>query len=92
MDINTVKNKRKECINNEHFTFRILILLGVISYRVEYLGDNRFSKWKKCYKTRWYHPLTWIIFLSIFILSFPKLLIDAFKEMSVQFKEVEFYC
>lgn len=31
-----IKNRRKEAIRNEHFIFRLLILLGAVRYKVSY--------------------------------------------------------
>ena len=89
-----IKEKRKQCIKNEHFMFRMMILLGVISYKVSYRGDNYLNgvRWAKTYKTRWWHPITWFMFTIIFIIGIGQTFIEAFKEIPNEFKEKTFYC
>ena len=84
-----IKNKRKESIRNEHFLFRLLILLGAVRYKVSY---NEFHGYRKTYKVRVWHPLTWILIALIVIFSIPKIIIDTFKSLKGEFKEKTFYC
>ena len=84
-----IKNRRKEAIRNEHFLFRLLILLGAVRYNVSY---NRSHGYRKTYKVRAWHPLTWIIMVLVIIVSIPKILWDAFKGIGDEFKEKTYYC
>lgn len=84
-----IKNKRKESIRNEHFLFRLLILLGTVRYKVSY---DRSHGYRKTYKVRAWHPLTWIILVLIIIFSIPKIIFDAFKDLKEEFKEKTYYC
>ena len=86
-----IKEKRKECIKKEHFTFRMLILLGAIRYNVEYLGDKSLNKWLKKYKVRLWHPLNWIVFCLAFIVGLFQTIIETFKGLKHEFKEKSFY-
>ena len=79
-----IKNKRKESIRKEHFLFRLLILTGVIRYNVSY---DKFYGYRKTYKTRAWHPLTWIMIVLIIIFSIPKMIFDTFKELKEDLKE-----
>lgn len=84
-----IKNKRKEAIRKEHFLFRLLILLGAVRYNVRY---DRFHGFRKTYKVRAWHPLTWIIMVLVIIFSIPKVIWDAFKGIGDEFKEKTYYC
>ena len=84
-----IKNRRKEAIRNEHFLFRLLILLGAVRYNVRY---DRFHGFRKTYKVRAWHPLTWIVIVLIIIFSIPKVIWDAFKGIGDEFKEKTYYC
>ena len=84
-----IKNKRKEAIKKEHFLFRLLILTGVIRYNVSY---DKFYGYRKTYKTRAWHPLTWIIIVLIIIFSIPKMIVDTFKGLKEEFKEKTYLC
>lgn len=84
-----IKNKRKESIRNEHFLFRLLILLGAVRYNVSY---DRCHGYRKTYKLRAWHPLTWIMMVLVIIFSIPKILWDAFKGIGNEFKEKTYYC
>ena len=84
-----IKNRRKEAIRSEHFLFRLLILLGAVRYNVSY---DRFHGYRKTYKVRAWHPLTWIIMVLVIIVSIPKILWDAFKGIGNEFKEKTYYC
>lgn len=84
-----IKNKRKEAIRSEHFVFRLLILLGAVRYNVSY---DRFHGYRKTYKVRAWHPLTWIVIVLIIIISIPKVIWDAFKRIGDEFKEKTYYC
>ena len=84
-----IKNRRKEAIRNEHFLFRLLILLGAVRYNVSY---DRFHGYRKTYKVRSWHPLTWIMIVLIIIFSIPKVIWDAFKGIGDEFKEKTYYC
>ena len=84
-----IKNRRKKAIRNEHFLFRLLILLGAVRYNVSY---DRFHGYRKTYKVRAWHPLTWIIMVLVIIFSIPKILWDAFKGIGDEFKEKTYYC
>ena len=84
-----IKNKRKEAIRNEHFLFRLLILLGAVRYNVSY---DRCHGYRKTYKLRAWHPLTWIIMVLVIIVSIPKVIWDAFKGIGDEFKEKTYYC
>lgn len=84
-----IKNKRKESIRKEHFLFRLLILLGAVRYNVRY---DRFHGFRKTYKVRAWHPLTWIVIVLIIIISIPKVIWDAFKGIGDEFKEKTYYC
>ena len=89
-----IKEKRKQCIKKEHFMFKVMILLGVISYKVNYRGDDQLPgcRWAKTYKTRWWHPITWVTFILATIVGIFELLIETFKEMPNEFKEKTYYC
>ena len=80
-----IKNKRKEAIRNEHFLFRLLILLGAVRYKVSY---DSFHGYRKTYKVRAWHPLTWIMVVLIMIFSIPNVI----KELGNEFKEKTYYC
>lgn len=84
-----IKNKRKESIRKEHFLFRLLILLGAVRYNVRY---DRFHGFRKTYKVRAWHPLTWIVMVLVIIFSIPKVIWDAFKGIWDEFKEKTYYC
>lgn len=84
-----IKNKRKESIRNERFLFRLLILLGAVRYNVRY---DRSHGFRKTYKVRVWHPLTWILIALIIIFSIPKILCDTFKGLKEEFKEKTYYC
>lgn len=84
-----IKNRRKEAIRNEHFLFRLLILLGAVRYKVSY---NEFHGYRKTYKVRAWHPLTWILIALVVIFSIPKIIFDTFKGLKEEFKEKTYYC
>ena len=84
-----IKNRRKEAIRNEHFLFRLLILLGAVRYKVSY---NEFHGYRKTYKVRVWHPLTWILIALVVIFSIPKIIFDTFKGLKEEFKEKTYYC
>ena len=84
-----IKNKRKESIKNEHFLFRLLILLGAVRYNVSY---DRFHGYRKTYKVKIWHPLVWIILIPIIICAIPKIILDIFKDLKEEFKEKTYYC
>ena len=84
-----IKNRRKDAIRNEHFLFRLLILLGAVRYNVSY---NKFHGYRKTYKVRAWHPLTWIIMVLAIIISIPKVIWDAFKDIKDEFKEKTYCC
>lgn len=84
-----IKNKRKEAIRKEHFLFRLLILIGAIRYNVSY---DKFYGYRKTYKVRIWHPLTWIMIVLIVIFSIPKMIFDTFKDLKEEFKEKTYFC
>ena len=84
-----IKNRRKEAIKNEHFLFRLLILLGAVRYKVSY--DN-FYGYRKTYKFRAWHPLTWIILVLSIIFSIPKIILNIVKDIKEAFKEQTYFC
>ena len=84
-----IKNKRKEAIRKEHFLFRLLILIGAIRYNVSY---DKFYGYRKTYKVRTWHPLTWIMIVLIVIFSIPKMIFDTFKDLKEEFKEKTYFC
>lgn len=84
-----IKNKRKDAIRNEHFLFRLLILLGAVRYKVSY---DRFHGYRKTYKVRAWHPLTWILLVLTTIYSIPKIIWDTLKDIKDVFKEQTYYC
>ena len=84
-----IKNRRRKAIRNEHFLFRLLILFGAVRYKVSY---DRFHGYRKTYKLRVWHPLTWIMMVLVIIFSIPKVIWDAFKGIGDEFKEKTYYC
>ena len=84
-----IKNKRKESIRNEHFLFRLLILLGAVRYNVSY---DKFHGYRKTYKVKIWHPLVWIILIPIIICAIPKMILDVFKDLKEEFEEKTYYC
>ena len=84
-----IKNRRKEAIRNEHFIFRLLILLGAVRYKVSY---DKFHGYRKTYKIRSWHPITWVFIGLCFIFSIPKAIWEAFKDIRDEFKEKTYYC
>ena len=84
-----IKNRRKEAIKNEHFLFRLLILLGAVRYKVSY--DN-FYGYRKTYKFRAWHPLTWTILVLNIIFSIPKITLNIVKDIKEAFKEQTYFC
>ena len=84
-----IKKRRKEAIRREHFIFRMLIILGAVSYKVTY---NRFHGFRKTYKARAWHPLIWIFLVAVIIISIPKIIFDAFENIKDVFKEQTYYC
>lgn len=84
-----IKNRRREAIRNEHFLFRLLILLGAVRYKVSY---DEFHGYRKTYKVRVWHPLTWILIALVVIFSIPKIIFDTFKGLKEEFKEKTYYC
>ena len=84
-----IKDIRKKAIRNEGFIFRMLIILGAVRYKVSY---NRFHGYRKTYKVRTWHPLTWIMVILIIICSIPKSIWFNFKELKNDFKEKTYLC
>ena len=88
-----IKNRRKEAIKNERFLFRLLILLGAVRYKVSY--DN-FHGYRKTYKIKVWHPLTWIMLVLAIIFSIPKITLnivkDIVKDIKESFKEQTYFC
>ena len=88
-----IKDRRKKAIRNEHFLFRLLILLGAVCYNVSY---DKFHGYRKTYKVRAWHPLTWIMIVLIIIFSIifsiPKIIFGTFKNLKDEFKEQTYYC
>lgn len=84
-----IKNKRKESIRNEHFLFRLLILLGAVRYKVSY---NEFHGYRKTYKVRVWHPLTWIILIPIIICAIPRMIFNVLYDLREEFEEKTYYC
>ena len=84
-----IKNKRKEAIRKENFLFRLLILIGVVRYNVNY---DKFYGYRKTYKVRAWHPFTWIIIVLIIIFSIPKMIFDTLKGLKEEFKEKTYLC
>lgn len=84
-----IKNRRKKSIRNENFLFRLLILLGGVRYNVSY---DKFHGYRKTYKIRAWHPLTWIIMVFIIIFSIPRIIFETLKELNEEFKEKTYYC
>lgn len=84
-----IKNRRKESIRNENFLFRLLILLGGVRYNVSY---DKFHGYRKTYKIRVWHPLTWIIMAFIIIFSIPRIIFETLKELKEEFEEKTYYC
>lgn len=88
-----IKNRRKKSIRNEYFLFRLLILLGGVRYNVSY---DKFYGYRKTYKIRAWHPLTWIMTVLIIIFSIPRIIFDTFKDLfkdlKEEFKEKTYYC
>ena len=84
-----IKNRRREAIRNEHFLFRLLILLGAVRYKVSY---DEFHGYRKTYKVRVWHPLTWVLIALVVIFSIPKIIFDTFKGLKEEFKEKTYYC
>ena len=84
-----IKKRRKETIRHEHLIFRILIILGAVSYKVTY---DRFHGFRKTYKGRAWHPLTWIVLVFVIIIGIPKTIFEAFKNIKDEYKEQTYYC
>lgn len=84
-----IENKRKESIRNEHFLFRLLIILGAVRYNVSY---DKFHGYRKTYKVKIWHPLVWIILIPIIICAIPKMILDVFKDLKEEFEEKTYYC
>lgn len=84
-----IKNKKKEVIRKENFLFRLLILIGVVRYNVNY---DKFYGYRKTYKVRAWHPFTWIIIILIIIFSIPKMIFDTLKGLKEEFKEKTYFC
>ena len=84
-----IKNKRKQAIRNEHFLFRMLILLGAVRYKVTY---DKFHGYRKTYKVRVWHPLTWIMLIMGIIFSILKVIFETFKNIGDEFKEKTYLC
>ena len=86
------KAKRKEVLKKEGLLFRILVAIGVISYRVESRNAGTYRQWYKKYKTVWYHPLTWVVFLIVLVVGLARYIFEAFGAIKEEFKEKSFYC
>lgn len=84
-----IKNKRKESIRNEHFLFRLLILLGAVRYNVSY---DKFHGYRKTYKVKIWHPLVWIILIPIIICAIPRMIFNVFYDLKDEFEEKTYYC
>jgi hypothetical protein len=84
-----IKDRRKKAIRKEQFLYRLLILFGAVRYKVSY---DRFHGYRKTFKLRAWHPLTWIMMVLVIIFSIPKILWDAFKGIGDEFKEKTYYC
>lgn len=84
-----IKVRRKESIRTEHFLFRVMIYLGIISYKVTY---DKFHGYRKTYKVRAWHPLTLVFIVFIVIFSIPGIILESFKELKDEFKEKTYYC
>lgn len=85
-----IKEKRKESIKKEHFLFKLLIMLGGVSYyKVTY---NKFHGFRKTYRVRPWHPLVWVFILIGIIISIPKTIIEGLMELKNDFKEQTYYC
>ena len=84
-----IKKRRKDAIKREHFNFRLLILLGAVSYKVTY---DRFHGFRKTYKVRAWHPLTWVFLVAAIIVGIPKTIFEALKNIKDVFKEQTYYC
>lgn len=84
-----IKVRRKESIRTEHFLFRVMIYLGIISYKVTY---NNFYGYRKTFKARAWHPLTWVFIVFIVIFSIPGIILESFKELKEEFKEKTYFC
>lgn len=85
-----IKAKRKEALKKERFFFRLLVYLGIISYRVEYNAD--LDQWYKIYKTVWQNPLSWIVFLITLCCCIFTTIIEGFAAFKNEFKEKRYYC
>ena len=84
-----IRNRRKKAIKNEHFLFRLLILFGAVRYKVGY--DN-FHGYRKTYKVKVWHPLTWVMLVLNIIFSIPKIILNIVKDIKETFKEQTYYC
>lgn len=85
-----IKAKRKEVLKKERFLFRMLVALGVISYRVEYNVD--LEQWYKIYKTVWWNPLSWVVFLITLCVCIITTIYEGFMAFRDEFKEKRYYC
>ena len=84
-----IKNKRKESIRNEHFLFRLLIILGAVRYNVSY---DKFHGYRKTYKVKIWHPLVWIILIPIIICAIPRMIFNVLYDLREEFEEKTYYC
>lgn len=84
-----IKNKRKESIRNEHFLFRLLIILGAVRYNVSY---DKFHGYRKTYKVKIWHPLVWIILIPIIICAIPRMIFNVLYDLKEEFEEKTYYC
>lgn len=84
-----IKNKRKESIRNEHFLFRLLIILGAVRYNVSY---DKFHGYRKTYKVKIWHPLVWIILIPIIICAIPRMVFNVLYDLKDEFEEKTYYC
>ena len=84
-----IRNRRKKAIKNEHFLFRLLILFGAVRYKVGY--DN-FHGYRKTYKVKVWHPLTWVMLVLNIIFSIPKIILNIVKDIKETFKEQTYFC
>lgn len=89
MNEEDIKIRRKESIKREDFLFRLLIIFGAVNYKVTY---DRFHGFRKTYKVRIWHPLVWLILISIIIINIPIMIFNTFKDLKDEFKEKTYYC
>ena len=88
-----IKEKRKKCIKNEHFMFKLAIMIGAVRYRIEYRGDDVLAgcRWVKKYKVRAWHPYVWVMCVVGCISSIIENLFTMFSGLKNEFKEKSYY-